>query len=80
MLESVARSGRLVTAEEGTLTGGFGAELAARVQAEGWRHLRAPVQRVAAEDGALPAARELEDEHLPSVEDVVAAVEAARAA
>jgi len=74
VLESVARSGALVTAEEGTLTGGFGAEIAARVQAEAWGDLRAPVQRVAARDGIIPSARLLEDAMLPSVDDVVAAV------
>ncbi len=41
MLESVARTGALVTAEEGTLTGGFGAEIAARVQEAAWSDLRA---------------------------------------
>jgi pyruvate/2-oxoglutarate/acetoin dehydrogenase E1 component len=33
-----------------------------------------PVQRVAARDGIIPSARPLEDDMLPSVEDVVAAV------
>jgi 2-oxoisovalerate dehydrogenase E1 component len=75
VLESVARTGALVTVEEGTLTGGIGAEIAARVQAEAWDHLRRPVQRVAARDGIVPAARSLEDEALPGVADVVAAVE-----
>jgi pyruvate/2-oxoglutarate/acetoin dehydrogenase E1 component len=74
VLESVARTGALVTAEEGTLTGGFGAEIAARVQEAAWSDLRAPVQRVAARDGIIPSARPLEDDMLPSVEDVVAAV------
>lgn len=74
--ESVARSGALVTAEEGTLTGGFGAEIAARVQEATWRDLRAPIQRVAARDGIIPSARSLEDAMLPSVGDVVAAVSA----
>ena len=74
VLESVARTGALVTAEEGTLTGGFGAEIAARVQEAAWSDLRAPVQRVAARDGIIPSARPLEDAMLPSVEDVVAAV------
>ena len=41
VLESVARTGALVTAEEGTLTGGFGAEIAARVQEAAWSDLRA---------------------------------------
>lgn len=76
VLESVARTGRLVTAEEGTLTGGFGAEIAARVQQEGWELLRAPVSRIAAHDGALPAAPTLEEAALPSVADVAAAVRA----
>ena len=72
--ESVGRTGALVTAEEGTLTGGFGAEIAARVQAAAWSDLRGPVQRVAARDGIIPSARSLEDAMLPSVDDVVAAV------
>ncbi len=67
VLESVGRTGSLVTVEEGTLTAGVGAEIAARVQAEAWDDLRAPVRRVAAQDGIVPAARELEDEMLPDV-------------
>ena len=74
VLESVSRTRALVTAEEGTLTGGFGAEIAARVQEAAWSDLRAPVERVAARDGIIPSARPLEDDMLPSVEDVVEAV------
>jgi 2-oxoisovalerate dehydrogenase E1 component len=74
VLESVARTGALVTAEEGTLTGGFGAEIAARVQEAAWGDLRTPVRRVAARDAIIPSARPLEDAMLPSVEDVVDAV------
>jgi len=76
VLESVARTGALVTAEEGTLTGGFGAEIAARVQEAAWSNLRAPVQRVAARDGIIPSARPLEDDMLPSVDDIVKAITA----
>ena len=76
VLDSVARTGALVTAEEGTLTGGFGAEIAARVQEASWAELRAPVQRVAARDGIIPSARPLEDAMLPGVDDVVAAIAA----
>jgi 2-oxoisovalerate dehydrogenase E1 component len=74
VLASVARTGSLVTVEEGTLTAGLGAEIAARVQAEAWDDLRGPVRRVAARDGIVPAARTLEDEMLPGAADVVAAV------
>jgi pyruvate/2-oxoglutarate/acetoin dehydrogenase E1 component len=76
VLESVSRTGALVTAEEGTLTGGFGAEIAARVQEIGWSDLRAPVRRVAARDGIIPSARPLEDATLPGVHDVVEAISA----
>ena len=40
VLESVARTGAVVTAEEGTRTGGIGAEIAAQVQELAWRDLR----------------------------------------
>ena len=79
VLESVARTGALVTAEEGTLTGGFGAEIAARVQEAAWSDLRGPVQRVAARDGIIPSARPLEDAMLPSAHDVVEAIVALEA-
>ena len=76
VLDSLGRTGSLVTVEEGTLTGGIGAEIASRVQAEAWSDLNGPVVRVAARDGIVPSARSLEDEALPGVEDVVSAVTA----
>jgi pyruvate/2-oxoglutarate/acetoin dehydrogenase E1 component len=76
VLQSVARTGALVTAEEGTLTAGVGAEIAARVQELAWSDLRAPVLRVAARDAIIPAARPLEDAMLPGTADVVDAVRA----
>jgi pyruvate/2-oxoglutarate/acetoin dehydrogenase E1 component len=79
VLDSVARTGTLVTAEEGTLTGGFGGEIAARVQELAWEDLRRPVLRVAARDGIIPAARALEDAVLPGVGDVVEAIVALEA-
>jgi pyruvate/2-oxoglutarate/acetoin dehydrogenase E1 component len=74
VLESVARTGALVTVEEGSRTGGVGAEIAARVQEAAWDDLQRPIERVAARDGIIPAARTLEDAALPGVDDVVAAV------
>lgn len=76
VIASVRRTGALVTAEEGTLTGGVGAEIAARVQERAWGALRAPVRRVAAGDGIIPSAPGLESAHLPAVADVVGAVAA----
>lgn len=76
VLESVRRSGALITAEEGTLTLGIGAEIAARVHEAAFGELRAPVRRVAAGDGIIPSAPGLEAAHLPGVEDLIGAVTA----
>ena len=59
VLESVTRTGAVVTAEEGTRTGGIGAEVAAQVQELAWRELRRPVLRGAAADIPIPAAPRL---------------------
>ena len=74
VLDSVSRTGALVTAEEGGLTGGVGAELAVRVQEEAWDELRGPARRVAARDSVIPAAPTLEQQVLPGSDDIVAAV------
>jgi pyruvate dehydrogenase E1 component beta subunit len=74
VLASLARTGAVVTLEEGSLTAGVGAEIAARVQEEGWDDLRRPVRRVAARDGIIPSAPQLEEAVLPGVDEVTAAV------
>jgi 2-oxoisovalerate dehydrogenase E1 component len=74
IVDSVARTGALVTLEEGTLTGGIGAEIAARIQRDAWKLLRAPIHRIAAPDGIIPAAKTLEDAFLPDAADVVESV------
>jgi pyruvate/2-oxoglutarate/acetoin dehydrogenase E1 component len=71
--EAVERSGRCVFAEEGTMTGGVGAEWAARIQAEAWKSLKAPVGRVAMPDTIIPCAKDQEAEILPDSTDIVAA-------
>lgn len=50
ILESVKKTGRLVTVEEGHLTGGTGAEIASRVVGQAFQYLRAPIERVASLD------------------------------
>ena len=74
LLDSVRRTGALVTLEEGTLTGGLGAEIAATVQEQAWEELRRPVQRVGARDGIVPAAPDLEAAMLPGADNLIAAV------
>jgi acetoin:2,6-dichlorophenolindophenol oxidoreductase subunit beta len=72
--DALARSGRLVVLEEGPLTGGWGAEVAARVQERFWAQLRGPVIRIAARDGIIPSTRVLEDAVLPSKEVIVSSI------
>lgn len=72
--ESVCRTGRLVVAHEATLTGGWGAEVAARVTEHCFTSLKAPVLRVASKDVPMPFAPSLEAAVLPGRDDLVAAV------
>ncbi len=72
ILESVARTGRLVIVHEAPLTGGFGAEIAARVAGAGLTDLLAPVERVAGYDTVMPYPR-MEAWYMPSVKRVIAA-------
>jgi len=76
IVESVARTHRLVVAHEAVRMGGFGAELAAEVQAAAFDELDAPVGRVAAPFAPIPFSPPLEDAYLPDRHDVVAAVHA----
>ena len=76
VIESVKKTGRLVTVEEGWPQGGIGAELAARVIAEAFDYLDAPPTRVTGKDVPMPYAANLEKLALPSVDDVISAVNA----
>jgi pyruvate/2-oxoglutarate/acetoin dehydrogenase E1 component len=76
--ESIKKTRRAVIVHEACRTGGFGAELAARIQEELFDYLAAPVKRVAARDVPVPFAPPLEDYVLPKVADVVAAVREVR--
>ncbi|WP_395818522.1 pyruvate dehydrogenase complex E1 component subunit beta [Devosia sp.] len=76
VIESVKKTGRLVTVEEGWPQGGIGAELAARVIAEAFDYLDAPPTRVTGKDVPMPYAANLEKLALPNVDEVIAAVNA----
>jgi 2-oxoisovalerate dehydrogenase E1 component beta subunit len=52
--ESVQKTGRLIVSHEATLTGGFGAEIAAKMQEQCFLHLKAPVKRVCGADTPFP--------------------------
>jgi pyruvate/2-oxoglutarate/acetoin dehydrogenase E1 component len=74
IFESVARTGRLVIVHEDTITGGWGAEVAARVADTCIGYLEAPIKRVATPDVPAPAAPALENAILPQVAGIMAAV------
>ncbi|WP_421759873.1 pyruvate dehydrogenase complex E1 component subunit beta [Devosia sp.] len=76
VIESVKKTGRIVTVEEGWPQGGIGAEIAARVVAEAFDYLDAPPLRVTGKDVPMPYAANLEKLALPNVDEVIAAVNA----
>jgi pyruvate dehydrogenase E1 component beta subunit len=78
IVDSVRRTGRLVVAHEAVEHGGFGAEIAAQVQAEAFDYLDAPIERVGAPFAPIPLSPPLEDAYLPGVEDLVAAARRTR--
>ena len=69
-----AKTGRLIIVEEDNMTGGWGAEVAARVAESCIGYLEAPIRRVAAPDTPVPFAPVMENYYIPSVERIVAAV------
>ena len=75
LLESVQRTERLLTVEEGTLSLGWGAEVLART-AEALGQSFKKVGRLAAREGVVPAAPGLEADCLPGTEDIIARVKA----
>ena len=76
IVESVKRTNRLVSVEEGWPFAGIGSELAALMMDHAFDYLDAPVKRVAGLDIPLPYAANLEKMALPQPPDIVAAAKA----
>jgi pyruvate/2-oxoglutarate/acetoin dehydrogenase E1 component len=74
ILESVAKTNRVVILHEAPLTGGAGAEFAARIAEKAFDYLDAPIKRVAALDVPTPYSPPLEAFALPNKEKLLAAV------
>ncbi|MGA0546321.1 pyruvate dehydrogenase complex E1 component subunit beta [Brevundimonas sp. VNH65] len=79
IVESVKKTSRLVSAEEGWGPMGVGAEVVARVIEHAFDYLDAPPLRVHQEDVPLPYAANLEALSLPGVDKIIAAVKAVTA-
>ena len=71
---SVEKTGKLLIVHEDLLTGGVGAEIAAKISDELFEELDGPIKRVAAKDCHVPYHDLLEKEVLPQTEQIVEAV------
>ncbi len=76
IVESVKKTGRCVTVEEGWPQSGVGAEIISRLMEDAFDYLDAPVRRICGKDVPMPYAANLEKLALPNVEEVVAAAKA----
>lgn len=73
ILQSVQKTNRLVSIEEGWPYAGIGSEIVAQIMETAFDYLDAPVLRVTGKDVPMPYAANLETLALPQVEDIVKA-------
>lgn len=76
VVNSVKKTGRCVTVEEGWPQGSVGSEIAYQIQANAFDYLDAPVGRITGKDVPMPYAANLEKLALPNVGEVIEAVRA----
>ncbi len=76
ILQSVRKTNRCISVEEGWPQSGIGSEIAAMVMEQAFDYLDAPVMRVCGQDVPMPYAANLEQLALPQANDIVAAVKA----
>ncbi len=77
IIESVTKTNRLVSVEEGFFFAGVGATIASIVMREAFDYLDAPIEVVAGKDVPLPYAENLEKLSLPTIEEIVEAAKRA---
>ena len=68
IVESVKKTGRLVTVEENPFSGGWGSEIISYVTSKCYKDLKAPPFRITAPDTHIPFNEALEKRYLPSVQ------------
>ena len=74
VIESFKRTNRAVVVEEGWPSFGIGAEVSAQIYERAFDYVDTPIKRVAQKEVPLPYNRNLEQQALPQVADVIAAV------
>jgi len=76
IFNSIKKTGRCVTLEQGFPQHGVGAEIAAMImETDTFNYLDAPMERVTGADVPTPYTAVLEDQVFPKVNDVIAAIE-----
>jgi pyruvate dehydrogenase E1 component beta subunit len=75
ILESVKKTGRLIVADEGTVTCGVSSEISAIVNEEAFEYLQAPIIRVGSLDTPVPFSPSLEKIYIPDEEKMREAVQ-----
>lgn len=73
IIDSVAKTGRLVVVQEGPKVMGYAAEIGSMVAEEVFEYLKAPLKRVTSLDTPVPFAPGQEDYVLPQYDDVIRA-------
>ena len=73
ILSSVKKTGRLIVADTGSLTGSFACTIAALAAQKAWHDLKAPVRLVCMPDTPVPASPALETAYYRGKDDIVAA-------
>jgi pyruvate dehydrogenase E1 component beta subunit len=74
LLESVAKTGKLIVLDDSNRTCGFAAEVSAIVAEEGFSYLKAPIKRVTRADVPVPFNVAMENYVVPTQEDIIRAV------
>ncbi len=70
IFNSVKKTNKVIVIHEDTLTGGFGAEITARISDSCFQYLDGPIKRIAAKDAHIPYSPILENTVLPSRQQI----------
>jgi len=76
ILDVVTRCGRVLIVHEAARTGGFGAEISARIAEQHGHLLKAPVRRIGGEDVRMPASPILQRAVMPNADKILAGLKA----
>jgi len=74
ILSVVKKTGKVLIVHEDSVTGGIGAEIAARISEKAFKFLDGPIRRVGALDTPIPFAPPLEEFVLPNTQRIVEAL------